>query len=65
MCAPEVHQNDCSYVCELSGSPFEELSMVGSYVLYAQDLKKPHNSQNWGVGACVGMGDCVGQYIII
>ena len=46
-----MHQNDCSYACELSGSTFEELSMVGGYT---QDLKKAHNSQNWGVGGLRG-----------
>jgi len=32
--------------------------MVGGYM---ENLKKPQNCQNWGVGACVGVGACPGQ----
>ena len=35
--APEAHQNDHSYVCELSRSTTQEFSMVGGYT---EDLKK-------------------------
>ena len=38
------------------------LSKNLAWDLNAQDLKKTHNCQNWGVGACMGIGDCVGQY---
>ena len=34
--APEVHQNDCSYVCELLSIHHARISMVGSYM---EDLK--------------------------
>ena len=52
-----------SQLCELSGSTFEfnaqEFSMVGGYI---ENLEKPQNCQNWGVGACSGVGACLGQY---
>ena len=52
-----------SELCELSGSTFEfnaqEFSMVGGYM---ENLKKPQNHQNWGMGACSGVGTCSGQY---
>ena len=64
--APEVLQNDHSYVCELSWPNFVfKFSMIGSYM---EDLRKPQNCQNWkvgacsGMGACTGMGACLGQY---
>ena len=37
----------------------QEFSMVGGYM---ENLEKPQNCQNWGVGACLGMGACSGQY---
>ena len=36
-----------------------EFSVVGSYT---ENPEKPQNCQNWGVGACTGMGACSGQY---
>ena len=47
----KVHQNDCSYLRELSGLTFSALhknkfSTVGGYT---EDLQKP---QNWRVGTC-------------
>ena len=43
----EVHQDDHSYVLELSGPTFrftmQEFSMVGGYT---EDLRKPQNCQN-------------------
>ena len=52
--ASEAHQNDCSYVCELSRPTLDSLrkNLHGGR-LHTEDLKK---LQNWGVGACVGMG---------
>ena len=32
------------------------------WVVTQRTLRKPQNCQNWGVGACVGMGACLGQY---
>ena len=29
---------------------------------YTENPEKPQNRQNWGVGVCVGMGACLGQY---
>ena len=53
--APEVHQNNCSYVDELSGTYFrftmQQFSMVGGYI---KEFRKPLNCQNWGVGAFQG-----------
>ena len=38
----------------------QEFSMVGSNT---ENLEKPQNCQNWGVGTCAaGMGACSGQY---
>ena len=34
----------------------QDFTMVGGYT---EDLKKP---QYWEVGACVGVGTCLGQY---
>ena len=33
--------------------------MVGGYT---ENLEKPQNCQNWGVGTCAGMGAYLGQY---
>ena len=41
------------------GFTMREFSMVSSYM---ENLEKPHNCQNWGVGTCTGMGTCSGQY---
>ena len=57
---PEAHQNDCSYVRELSGLTAQEFSMVSSYM---EELKN-HKLSNGGLGACSGMGTCLGQYSI-
>ena len=37
-------------------------SMVGGYM---ENLEKPQNCQNWGMGACKGMGTFSEQYGII
>ena len=54
VCEPEQSQQ-----CELSGPTFrftmQGFSMVGGYL---KDFEKPQNCQNWGVGACMGMGTC-------
>ena len=46
----KVHQNNPSYVCELSGPTFgftmQEFSMVGGYT---ENPEEPQNCQNWGV----------------
>ena len=60
--APEAHQNDRSYLSELSGPTFGSIStnfMVGGYT---EDPKNQQNCQNWAVGACVGMATSPGQY---
>ena len=60
--APKVHQNDRSYVSSVDlpyGFTTQEFSMVGGYT---ENLEKPQNCQNWGVGTCVCMGTCPGQY---
>ena len=47
--APEVHQNDHSYVREFAGLIaiiMQECSMVGGY---KEDLEKLQNCQMWGV----------------
>jgi len=41
------------------GFTTREFSMVGGYT---ENLEKPQSCQNWGVGACTGMGACSGQY---
>ena len=52
-----------SQLCELSGPTFgfttQEFNIVGGYT---ENPEKPLNGQNWGVGACTGMGACSGQY---
>ena len=61
--APEAHQNDSSYVSELSGPTFNPLHKnFAGWAFYMEDLKKLQNCQNWGVGACAGMGTYPGQY---
>ena len=67
MCEPlmpdDVASKAQSQLCELSGSTYgfntQEFRMVGGYM---ENLEKPQNCQNWGVGACLGMGACSGQY---
>ena len=42
----EVHQNDCSYIRELSNvHHVKKFHMVTGYI---EDFKKPQNCQNWG-----------------
>ena len=56
-CRGAQSASDQLQVCELNGPTFgftmQEFSMVGDYT---EDLKKPQNCQNWGVGTCAGMG---------
>ena len=58
--APEAHQNDWLGSADLLSIHYARISMVGGYT---EDLKKPQNCQNWGVGACAGWA-CPGQYSI-
>ena len=55
-----------SLLCELSGSTFgfstQEFSMVGGYT---ETSKKHKTVKIGGVGACLGMGACSGQYVNI
>ena len=61
--APEGHQNDRSYVSELSGPTFDPLHKnLSWWAVTRRTSKNPHNCQNWEVGACTGMGACLGQY---
>ena len=55
--APKTHSNNHSYVS--STDLPSEFSMVGGYT---ENLEKPQNCQNWVVGACTGIGTCLGQY---
>ena len=55
--APKTHSNNRSYVSS-TDLPLE-FSMVGGYT---ENLKRPQNCQNWVVGACTGIGTCLGQY---
>ena len=58
--APEAHQNDCSYVRELSRPTFDSLSKhLAWWAVTRMSLK---NCQNLEVGTYVGMGACPGQY---
>ena len=55
--APEVQQNDRSYIRELSGPTFDPLHK--NFARWAvtrstEYLKKSQDCQNWGVGACPG-----------
>ena len=58
---PKVHQNNRSYVssADLPRIHYARIYRVGGYT---ENLEKPQNHQNWGVGACTGMGACLGQY---
>jgi len=56
-----THSASQLQVCELSGPTFrfttQEFSMVGGYM---ENLEKPQNCQNLGVGACLGQyGKCM------
>lgn len=61
--APKAHQNDRSYVCELSGLTLAHYARIlhGGW-LTQRASKKPTKLSNWGVGACAGMGAYPGQY---
>ena len=58
--APEAHQNDHSYLSELSGPTFD--SICTNFMVDITCRTQKTNCQNWAVGACVGMGTCPGQY---
>ena len=62
--APEVHRNDHSYVRELSKPTFDSLckNLAWWAVTRRSSKKQTQNCQNWGVGACAGMGAYPGQY---
>ena len=68
-CRDTQSASDQLQLCELSGltSRFtmQEFSMVGNYI---EDLEKPQNCQNWGVGARLAipatMASCALQPII-
>ena len=52
---PEAHQNNHSYVCELSGLTFDSLhNNLAWWAVTWRVSKNPQNCQNWGVGACSG-----------
>ena len=53
--APEAHQNNHGYVCELSRHTFE--SLLNNYM---EDLIKPTKMSK--LDACTGIGICLGQY---
>ena len=58
--APEAHQNDHSYVHELSGPTFDSLHK--NWAVTRRTKKNPQNCQISRVCACVGMAVCPGQY---
>ena len=64
-CCSALSITELSKLCELRWPTFEftmqEFSMVGGYT---ENLEKPQNCQNWGVGACADMGTCPGQYCL-
>ena len=53
-------------LCDLIGPTFgftmQKFSMAGSYT---ENLKKPQNYQNWGVGTCPGQYGTVILYCVI
>ena len=53
---PEVHQNDHSYVHELSGPTFN--SLCKNFGLHGGSQETTKLSK-WGVGACAGMGKII------
>ena len=55
----QAHQNNRSY--ESSADLPSKFSMVDGYT---ENLEKPQNHQNWGVGTCTGIVACPGQYSI-
>ena len=59
--APEVYQNDHSYVREFSRPTFSSLCKNFAWCGYTEDLKKPQNCLNLRVGACAGMGTSMGM----
>ena len=55
--APKAPQNNPSYMYVRSADlPSDSLhqDLAWRAVIYVEDLKKPQNGQNWGVGACQG-----------
>ena len=61
--APETHQNNRSYVRQLSGPTFDSLRKNLAWWAVTWRTSKNHKTcQNWGVGACMEMGTCTGQY---
>ena len=63
--APEVHQNDHSYVHGLSGTTFISLGKNLVWLGITRRTSNKHKSDkipNWGLGACARMGSCLGQY---
>ena len=60
----KAHQNNCNYVTQRTtfGFTMQKFSMAGSYT---ENLKKPQNYQNWGVGACPGQYGIVMLYCVL
>ena len=56
-------KRNCSYVSS-ADLPSDSIckNLAWWVVTRTENLEKPQNCQNWGVGACSGMGACSGQY---
>ena len=60
--APKAHQNNRSYVSS-ADLPSDSLRKnLTWWAVTQRTLEKPQNCQNWGMGACMGMGTFPGQY---
>ena len=61
MCAklPNNHSNVRDFVLTYLRFTMQEFGTVGGYT---ENLTKPQNCQNLGVGICAQMGACLGQY---
>ena len=59
--APEAHQNNCSYVHQLSRPTLDSIQH-GGWLHEGPQKKNPLNCQNWGVGTCMRVDACPGQY---
>ena len=59
--ASKPHKNNHSYV---SSADLPSDSLCKNLACWAEDLEKPQNCQNWGVGTWLGMGACLVQYCI-
>ena len=63
--APEVHQNDHSYVCAFSGLIFDSLCKNLAWWVVSLKTSKTTTLSKLGVGAWAGMSTCTGQYGIV